>query len=94
MALTSLEASNETDHLHTAAQALRRACLDGGRREVRGAIGKLLRHWTGQEIVIQEQRGQNMLDQYRPWFDYLTTRFPDLVNAQNAAGSPTATRRS
>jgi putative heme-binding domain-containing protein len=89
-ALTALKPPGTPAELTAVLDTLRQYCGDKRHAGVRRALAGLLAHWTGQEIVVDEQMAKDLSIAYRPWFDWFAKTHPEASAALSAFGGDDA----
>jgi putative membrane-bound dehydrogenase-like protein len=87
-ALASLPAEAAESELTAAFAALRQACTAPEAGPTRQALARLLVHWTGQAIQVNDD-AKDPAAAYEPWFDWLSQSHP--AAARRVAGLAGAT---
>ncbi len=90
-ALGQLPAASNAQEFGQVVRQLRMACESEPRKAERQALAQLLAHLTGVNLAISEKPGENLLDAYRPWFDWFAKEHAaaaaelDRLSSVNAA---------
>jgi putative membrane-bound dehydrogenase-like protein len=85
-ALRSLAKPGQPGEIADALRMLREYCVPGKHADVRRDLMALLTHWTGQKITIDERNSKNLVDAYRPWFDWFVKTHPAEAAKLAASG--------
>lgn len=74
-ALAQLESSPTVGEIGVALKVLRRLTNDSKKKSLRRELSKLLRKWSGAEIVIKETK--DLRSSYQPWFDWFAETYEE-----------------
>jgi putative heme-binding domain-containing protein len=90
-ALEKLEIKPADDEWLALMQSLRQSCSAPPATAARASLAGLAAQWSGKQIEIKEQgKGERLLADYQPWFDWFAAAHPALSKKLNAASGDAA----
>ena len=89
-ALLKLDGRASPEETVAALRVLRSYTADPAQRVARQSLQRLLQHWTGQPIQVEES-GMQVAQDYQPWFRWFAQAYPEqsqLLNSTSVADLP------